>query len=99
MSKNANFLARISLFFRRKKIPKDNLSGFFGGETSLFRGLIQKNLSRFESRGYKILFDFLKILPPKTKIKEVTYNFGERKRGESKIKSEHILSFLKSLIK
>lgn len=99
MSKVANHLAKISLFCRRKKTPKDILSGFFGGESLLFKDLIKKNSRKFEYGGYKILFDFLKILPKKIEIKEIPYNFGERKMGQSKIKKRHVFYFVKSLFK
>lgn len=99
MSKIANYLAKITLFTRRKKIPRDPLSGFFGGETIIFQEIINKNYRSFELKGYKILFDLLKILPSDTKIKEIPYSFNERKKGESKIETRHIFYFLKSLFK
>ena len=99
MSGVANYLAKITLFLRGKRIPSDPLSGFFGGETMPFRNLIDKNYSVFELKGYKVLFDFLKILPKSIETKEVPYNFGGRKRGKSKIKTKHVFYFLKSLFK
>lgn len=99
MSDVASLLGKISLFFRRKKIPKDILSGFFGGKTSLFKQIIDRNLKKFEFKSYKILFDFLKVMPNKIEIKEIPYIFGMRKRGLSKINKKHIIAFIKSLFK
>ncbi|MDD5552030.1 MAG: glycosyltransferase [Candidatus Pacebacteria bacterium] len=99
MSYVASLLGKISLFFRRKKIPKDILSGFFGGKTSLFQKIINKNLNKFEFESYKILFDFLKILPNKIETKEIPYIFGIRKKGLSKINKKHIIAFIKALFK
>jgi len=98
ISKIATILGKISLVLKRKKYPKDILSGFFGGKTSLFKELIKKNKKKFQLRGYKVLFDFLKITPKDVKISEFSYNFGERKKGSSKIKMKHIIFFLRGLI-
>ncbi|MDD3735512.1 MAG: hypothetical protein PHO31_03535, partial [Candidatus Pacebacteria bacterium] len=54
---------------------------------------------KFELPGYKVLCDLLKIMPNDIKIKEVYYTFGQRKAGQSKIKTKHIILFLKSLLK
>lgn len=99
MSYTASLLGKISLFLRGKKIPKDILSGFFGGKTSTFQKIIYKNLKKIEFEGYKILFDVLKILPNRIEIKEITYVFGTRKKGLSKIKKKHIIVFVRSLFK
>ncbi len=99
MSKTASFLGKLVLFLKRKKIPKDVLSGFFGVKTEIFQRAIREHYQRFELQGYKVLFDLLKILPKDIKIKEINYIFGQRKRGASKIKAKHIILFLKSLFK
>lgn len=99
ISKFATLLGKISLFLRRKKIPGDLLSGFFGAKTELFQKVIKENYQKFELRGYKVLFDLLKFLPRNIKIKEVDYVFKGRQYGESKIKLKHIIYFLKSLFK
>ncbi len=99
ISWGAKILGKFSLFIRRKKIPNDLLSGFFGIKTSLFQKLIKENLKSFELEGYKILFDLIKISPRKTKISEINYTFRGRQKGKSKIRSKHIFCFLKSLIK
>lgn len=97
ISKTAEFLGKISLTLKRKKYPKDILSGFFGGKTTLFKEIINNHKNNFQLRGYKILFDFLKVLPQNIEISEIFYNFGARKIGKSKIKLRHILFFLKGL--
>ena len=99
MSQVATWLGKMVLCFKRKKIPKDILSGFFGIKTEIFGWALKSQPQKFELPGYKVLFDLLKILPNDIKIKEVYYIFGQRKRGQSKIKAKHIILFLKSLFK
>ncbi len=93
MSLVATSLARIKL----GRHVADPMSGFFGARRELFVNAFEKNRHRFVKEGYKVLFDLLKCTP-KAKITEVTYTFGERKRGKSKIRAKHIIHFLKSLI-
>jgi dolichol-phosphate mannosyltransferase len=78
---------------------KDVLSGFFGTKRELFAEKASTYSHGFEQRGYKVLFDFLKLLPRKTKVAEVPYEFGLRTKGESKIKMKHVLLFLRSVLK
>ncbi len=92
MSLAATSLARIKLGRR----VSDPMSGFFGARRELFMNAVEKNRLRFVKEGYKALFDLLKCAP-KAKVSEVPYNFGERKRGKSKIKARHVIHFLKSL--
>lgn len=99
MSWLATWLGKVILFLKRKKIPKDILSGFFGIKTEIFNWATETYPQKFELPGYKVLFDLLKILPNDIKIKEVYYVFGQRKKGQSKIKTKHIILFLKSLFK
>jgi len=74
----------------------DILSGFFGIRTNLMQSI---NKNKFEMLGYKILFDILKNIDKNTKIKNIYYDFGMRKRGHSKIGLKQIISFLKALLK
>ncbi len=92
MSLIATNLARMKL----GKRVADPMSGFFGAGRELFRNAVEKNGHRFVKEGYKVLFDLLKC-SPKASIAEVSYNFGERKRGKSKIRARHVMHFLKSL--
>lgn len=92
MSIIATNLARARLM----RSIKDPMSGFFGARNELFRSVAAANKKRFVKEGYKVLFDLLKCAPT-AKIAEVPYNFGERKRGKSKIKARHVIYFLKSL--
>ncbi len=94
MSLIATSIARIKL---RRKVS-DPMSGFFGARRELFTNIAEKNRRRFVKEGYKALFDLLKCAP-KAGIAEVSYNFGERKRGKSKIKARHVMHFLKSLLR
>ncbi len=74
----------------------DILSGFFGIKTKLMQNI---NKNRFEMKGYKILFDILKNIDKNTKIKNIYYDFGMRKKGHSKMGLKQIISFLKALFK
>ena len=75
----------------------DTMSGFFGVRTALFEQCAGPNLGRFEPRGYKVLFDFLKLLPRGTRVDEVPYEFGLRTGGTSKISATHLLLYVRSL--
>lgn len=77
----------------------DVLSGFFGTKRALFAEKVINCSWKFEQKGYKVLFDFLKILPRKTRIAEVPYEFGLRLKGTSKIKIRHVILFLRSVLK
>ena len=75
---------------------EDILSGFFGIKTKLVQDI---DINKFEMKGYKILFDILKNIDKNTKIKNICYDFGMRKRGHSKIGLRQVISFLKALFK
>ena len=89
-------LGRISLRVRGAPTT-DTMSGFFGVRTALFEQYAGPNLARFEPRGYKVLFDFLKLLPRGTRVDEVPYDFGMRAGGASKISATHLLLYVRSL--
>lgn len=95
MSKIATSLAKSRLFFNGIKC-KDPMSGFFGIKTKVFKNMDKGN---FELKGCKVLFDLMKQLPYGTKLGKVSYTFGERKDGASKINKKHIKIFFKSLFK
>ncbi len=97
ISWGATTLGKISLFIRRRKRPKDIMSGFFGGETEFVRSIIRNHPKTVSPRGYKLLFDVLKVLPKDTKIGEFYYEFQTRSAGESKIGMKHILVYFRSL--
>ncbi len=97
ISIGAQTLGKIALFIRRRKIPKDIMSGFFGGKTSLIREFAV-NDKILEFTGYKFLFDILKVFPRDKKICEFGYVFRNREYGTSKIGREQIFAFLKSLV-
>ena len=96
MSQGAKFLATISLLFRRKKVPKDIMSGFFGGNTKYVQTLLHEN--SIEDAGYKILFDLLKVAPHDVSISQFGYIFKNREFGDSKIGKTQMFAFLRSLI-
>lgn len=78
---------------------RDTMSGFFGVRTELFAQYAAPNVAKFEARGYKVLFDFLKLLPRATRVDEVPYDFGLRAGGDSKISSTHLLLYARSLFR
>ena len=73
------------------------MSGFFGGETEYVGSLIRDHPKTVSPRGYKLLFDVLKVLPKDTRIGEFYYEFQTRSAGESKIGMKHILVYFRSL--
>ena len=77
---------------------KDILSGFFGARTKLFQKTYAQNKNSFVPESYKILLDFLKV-SKNLKLAHIHYIFGIRKEGDSKIGSQHVYYFLKSLLK
>ncbi len=99
MSKTATGLGWMRLLLFNKPFTKDVMSGFFGTKTELFKKHAKENYNRFEHAGYKVLFDYLKILPKKTNIASVNYTFGLRLGGTSKISKKHMILYLKSLFK
>ncbi|MDR0888172.1 MAG: glycosyltransferase [Candidatus Methanoplasma sp.] len=88
-------LASMTLFVHGKKKTKDIMSGLFGGRTEIFREVIVQNSDKFEMKGFKALFDLLKFAPSGIKIGEITYEFGERRGGESKISPKVVASALR----
>jgi len=93
ISKVATLLGKARLLLKGA-ICDDILSGFFGIKTELIQNI---NKNKFEMQGYKVLFDILKNIDKNTKIKNIYYDFGMRKRGKSKIGKKHMTLFLRSL--
>jgi len=81
ISKVATLLGKARLLLKGA-ICNDILSGFFGIKTELIQNI---NKNKFEMQGYKVLFDILKNIDKNTKIKNIYYDFGMRKRGHSKV--------------
>lgn len=95
-----NTLGKISLLTRGKRyITYDVLTGFFGVETAFWKRLVfeENNFVHFRLKGYKVLFDFLKIIPNKTPVKNVSYVFNSRRTGFSKLNRKIYIEFLKAL--
>lgn len=91
-------LARSRIVFK-PFVCLDIMSGFFGIKTELMKSIITEHEKKFEKSGYKILFETLKYAPKNTKLGHISYNFGTRQNGESKIGWKHIACHLKSIIK
>lgn len=101
ISGSGTLIGKISLLLRGKKYPSyDILSGFFGGRLKSWKQTVADKLvrNRFRSKGYKVLFDFLKQVPDNLRIKEVYYRFETRKAEISKINLRVYLEYIKSCI-
>lgn len=94
-SGGAHFLAKSYLTLIRQPGSKDTMSGFFGGDTAIFQKVVKERGSRFERKGFKVLFDLLKFAPRDVRIEEVMFTFNARRGGESKLNSRIILSILR----
>ena len=95
MSFTAQVLAYFSLLLRRRQRPKDIMSGFFGGKVDMVAPLLESD--KLALKGYKLLFDILKILPRDAKIEQFGYVFRSREFGDSKIGKTQIWEFFKSI--
>jgi dolichol-phosphate mannosyltransferase len=74
------FATRLSRIICKTEIA-DPMSGFF----MLRRGVLEGVLRRLSGQGFKILLDILASAPEPLRLKELPYEFRERKRGESKL--------------
>jgi len=100
ISLGADLLGKTRLGLGGHPMPKDILSGFFGGETKLVLESIRKNPQRFVGEGYKVLFDLIKGMErSEVIIGEQGYVFGMRGGGSSKIGSKHIIYYLYSVFR
>lgn len=99
LSIGATYLAKASLALNRSPSCSDVLSGFFGVRRQLVVSAVASNRNRFQMNGYKVLYDLLKCLPKSTRISEIRYDFGMRRRGSSKIGSRHVIAFFQSLFR
>ncbi|MCK4464065.1 MAG: glycosyltransferase, partial [Candidatus Omnitrophica bacterium] len=94
-------LAKSSLILRRKNyLSYDVLGGFFGCDLKSWNecvpdGSVKKH---FRLKGYKVLFDFLKLPSTNLKMEEVFYKFATRRANVSKINIKIYLEFLKACL-
>ncbi|MBI0584501.1 MAG: glycosyltransferase [Methanomassiliicoccus sp.] len=91
----AQCLAHFYLWVHRQPHPGDIMSGLFGAETKLSQRILGEKGGKFERKGFKVLFDLLKFVPPGARVEEVQYQFGDRAGGESKLSSTIITSILR----
>lgn len=94
----ATIAAKVYLYSRGIQIA-DPMSGFFGGATELVRETCRNNPSRFEPKGYKVLFDLLRVIDRSIEIDQVFYRFGVRPGGNSKLRAAHVFYYLRSLLR
>ncbi len=91
-----NKLAGIALR-RLPGAPSDALSGFFGARTQVWRSVTRGKEKAFAPRGYKVLFDFLKLCDRSMIIDEVYFAFDARVYGTSKATLRVYWEFLRSI--
>ncbi|MBI5243695.1 MAG: polyprenol monophosphomannose synthase [Elusimicrobia bacterium] len=72
---------------------RDPLSGFFMIDRRAYEDIAPK----LRPRGFKILMDILRCLPPEARISEVGYVFKPRQAGESKLGAKVAADFLLTL--
>ncbi len=96
ISWGAQVLGRFTLLLRRRQHPRDIMSGFFGGSVDYILKLLDD--ADIAYKGYKFLFDILKVFPKDGKIEQFGYIFRNREYGTSKIGKTHIWEFVKSLL-
>jgi dolichol-phosphate mannosyltransferase len=88
ISKGATKIAQRSLGIK----IKDPMSGFFA-----FRRHIIRNIN-FDAIGYKILLEIL-VKARGARVKEIPYNFTDRKMGTSKLETSVVFEYVKSVWK
>jgi dolichol-phosphate mannosyltransferase len=76
----SNLATRLSRFICKADIA-DPMSGFFMLRRDVFEGTV-RDLS---GQGFKILLDILASSPEPPRIKELPYEFGQRRHGASKL--------------
>jgi dolichol-phosphate mannosyltransferase len=100
MSKAGRYAAFAVFKIRGKPTCHDMMSGFFGANTELFKGLIAEDRGRFVERGSKLPLDLLREVGNRTAIAEVPYStFGVRENGESKMEPRQIGYVIESIFK
>lgn len=87
MSNSAKIIARYTLKITNIKDP---LSGFFA-----FKKAVISNI-KFDALGYKLLLEIL-VKSPKMRIKEIPFTFVNRNAGVSKLDSQAILDYIRSI--
>ncbi len=88
ISKGATKIAQHSLGIK----INDPMSGFFA-----FRHHILENI-KFDAIGYKILLEIL-VKAKEVRVKEIPYNFIDRKSGSSKLDTSVVFDYVKSVWK
>lgn len=90
----AHYLAAFTLKMHDKQTSSDIMSGLFGGDTELFKGVIREYGDEFQMKGFKALFDLMKYVPKDLDIREYEFEFGERAGGESKLSGGIVVALL-----
>lgn len=100
ISKGITILSLAVFKIKGKHTTKDMMSGFFGIRTKLLKELAENRRSEFVDEGYKVMLDILRILDKEKSVSEVYYStFHGREKGESKLRTKHIIATLISTLK
>ena len=85
----------------RNVLDYDVLGGFYGMDAAFFRGIVQDRLDArtFRLRGYRLLLDFLRIMPRGERVDQVFYRFGTRQDDASKINLRIAYESLRSALR
>jgi dolichol-phosphate mannosyltransferase len=78
----SNLATRISRFVCQSDIA-DPMSGFF----MMRRGFFERAMRNLSGQGFKILLDLLASSPGPVRLKELPYEFRQRRHGDSKLDS------------
>lgn len=99
LSYAGTLIGKTSLLLRNKSyISYDILSGFFGCDLKNWNHVVANKpiKQHFKPKGYKVLFDFLKLSSNNLEIEEVYYRFETRQAEVSKINLKVYMEFIKS---
>ncbi|MBN3040888.1 MAG: glycosyltransferase [Candidatus Omnitrophica bacterium] len=93
------FLGKTVLFLRKKRMPHDILSGYFGANTDYWRNTAGGSQNKFSLRGYKILFDFLKKCGTELRLSDIYHILNTRTSGNSKIYWLIYFEYIRALLR
>jgi len=88
-AKMSRFATRLGRLVVKQELS-DPMSGFF----VLRREVLELSVRRLSSLGFKILVDVIASSPRLLRVKEVPYQFGVRRAGESKLDSQAVWDYV-----
>jgi len=88
-AKMSRFATRLGRLVVKQQLS-DPMSGFF----VLRREVLELSVRRLSTLGFKILVDVIASSPRPLRVKEVPYEFGVRRAGESKLDSQAVWDYV-----